>query len=56
MQIGKECIQYLLVNTMLKHIYIYNNIYIYEKTPFHVSSLGNMLNKFQFEIVQCTMA
>lgn len=53
MQIGKECIQYLLVNTML-NIYIY--IYRYEKTPFHASSLMNRLHKFQFGIVKCKMA
>jgi hypothetical protein len=27
----------------------------YGKTPFHTSSLGNELNKFQFEIVQCVV-
>jgi hypothetical protein len=26
-----------------------------EKTPCHASSLGNGLNKFQFEIAQCKM-
>jgi len=27
----------------------------YGKTPFHISALGNELNKFQFEIVQCVI-
>jgi hypothetical protein len=27
----------------------------FEITPFHVSLLGNGLNKFQFDTIQCTM-
>ncbi len=39
MQIGGKCIQYLLVNMLLKK----NLIQKYEKTPFCASSFGNEL-------------
>jgi hypothetical protein len=40
MQIGGECIQYLLVNMLLEKKLIHK----FEKTPFHASSLGNERN------------
>jgi hypothetical protein len=44
MQIGGECIEYLLVNMMLAKKT--SKRHKYEKTHFHASSLGNGLNKF----------
>jgi len=52
MQIGGECIEYLLVNMLLAKKT--SKTHKYEKTHFHVSSLGNGLNKFQFGNVQGT--
>jgi len=49
MQIGKKCIEYLLVN-MLECFF---KIHKFEKTHFHAFSFGNGLNKFQFGIIQC---
>jgi hypothetical protein len=50
-QIGEKCIQNLM-NMVLKKKLI--NKHKYEKTPFHGSSFGDELNKFQFGILQCT--
>ncbi len=52
MQIGGECIEYLLVNMVLPRKT--SKIHKYEKTHFHASSLENGLNKFQFRKVQGT--
>jgi len=52
MQIGGECIEYLLVNMVLAKKT--SKRHKYEKMHFHASSLGNELNKFQFEIAQST--
>ncbi len=50
-QIGEKCIQNLL-NMVLNFFFL--NKHKYEKTPFHASSLGDELNKYQFGILQCT--
>jgi hypothetical protein len=50
MQIGGECIEYLLVNMAL--VKKTSKRHKYEKTHFHASSLGNGLNKFQVFKVQ----
>jgi hypothetical protein len=50
MQIGGECIEYLLVNMVLARKT--SKIHKYEKTHFHAFSLGSELNKFQFGSVQ----
>jgi hypothetical protein len=52
MQIGGECIEYLLVNMVLAKKT--SKKHKYEKTHFHAYSLGNGLNKFQFGSVQGT--
>jgi len=51
MQIGEKFIQISFCVLMV----LENKIHKYKKTPFHASSLGNGLNKFQFGIVYCTM-
>jgi len=51
MQIAGKCIQNLIVNMMLKKKLRHKS----EKTTFHIFALGNELNKFQFEIVQCVI-
>jgi hypothetical protein len=48
MQIGGECIEYLLVNMVLAKKT--SKRHKYEKTHFYASSLGNGLKKFQLEV------
>jgi hypothetical protein len=48
-QIGGKNIKNLLGNMVLNFIIKKNE---FEKTPFYASSIGNGLNKFQFEIIQ----
>ncbi len=52
MQIGGECIEYLLVNMVLAKKT--SKRHKYEKTHFHASSIGIGLNKFQFTSGQGT--
>ncbi len=50
-QIGEKWIQNLMNMVLKKEL---TNTHKCEKTPFHASSLGDELNKFQFGILQYT--